>query len=71
MANQEISIRSLYVCAECGSLNIREAVFRWINSKEAIEEYGRVFPDAWCEDCDAETSEIITLKDWIDKERGK
>ena len=47
-----------FVCESCGSSEVREAVFRWINGKEVIEDMGRVFGDVWCEVCDAE-SEVI------------
>jgi len=49
---------SKFVCGYCGSSKIREAVFRWVNGKEIIEDMGTVFGDVWCEDCDAE-SEVI------------
>ena len=45
----------MWVCENCGSDKVRETVFRWINSGEVIEEYGRVFDDPWCEECDSET----------------
>ncbi len=47
-----------FVCESCGSSEVRETVFRWLNGKEVIEDMGRVFGDVWCEVCDAE-SEVI------------
>ena len=47
-----------FVCESCGSSEVRETVFRWLNGKEVIEDMGRVFGDVWCEACDAE-SEVI------------
>tara|TARA_R100001530_G_C4300745_1_gene150397 strand:+ start:473 stop:646 length:174 start_codon:yes stop_codon:yes gene_type:complete len=54
---------SKFVCGYCGSSKIREAVFRWVNGKEIIEDMGTVFGDVWCEDCDAESTEIKEVKD--------
>ena len=46
----------MYVCNECGSDQIREAVFVWYNTREEI---GNVFDDVWCEQCDCE----VTIKE--------
>tara|TARA_R100000306_G_C4277908_1_gene93524 strand:- start:55 stop:351 length:297 start_codon:yes stop_codon:yes gene_type:complete len=49
-------VRKMYVCNECGSDQIREAVFVWYNTREEI---GNVFDDVWCEQCDCE----VTIKE--------
>jgi hypothetical protein len=47
---------AIYVCSECGSDQIREAVFVRYNSRREI---GSVFGNVWCENCDCEVEIVI------------
>jgi len=48
-------VEDIYVCQECGSDQIREAIFVWYNTREEI---GSVFDDVWCEECDCEVATV-------------
>ncbi len=45
-------MKKQFVCKNCGSNYIREAVFVWYNTREEIDS---VFDNIWCQDCDSET----------------
>ena len=46
-------MEDIYVCKDCGSEEIREAVFVWYNNREEIRS---VFDNVWCEECDCEVA---------------
>ena len=54
-------MEDIYVCKDCGSDQIREAVCVWYNTREEIRS---VFDNVWCEECDCEVA-TVNKDEWI------